>query len=43
MCSHGFVDMQAYEDYFEGKLEEYHFTDAELSANLAEIEQLQPA
>jgi tryptophan synthase beta chain len=34
--------MQAYADYFEGKLEDHHFTDAELTANLAEIEALQP-
>ncbi len=43
MCGHGFVDMQAYADYFEGKLSDHHFTDDELSANLAEIEALQPA
>jgi tryptophan synthase beta chain len=43
MCGHGFVDMQAYADYFEGKLTDHYFTDKELSANLAEIEQLQPA
>ncbi len=43
LCGHGFVDMQAYADYFEGKLEDHHFTDAELTANLAEIEALQPA
>ena len=43
MCGHGFVDMQAYADYFEGKLTDHHFTDKELFANLAEIEQLQPA
>jgi tryptophan synthase beta chain len=43
MCGHGFVDMQAYADYFEGKLTDHYFTDNELSANLAEIEQLQPA
>ena len=43
MCGHGFVDMQAYADYFEDKLTDHHFTDKELFANLAEIEQLQPA
>ncbi len=43
MCGHGFVDMQAYEDYFEGKLEDHFFTDAELTENLEEIEALQPA
>lgn len=43
MCGHGFVDMQAYSDYFEDKLTDHYFTDKELFANLAEIEQLQPA
>jgi tryptophan synthase beta chain len=43
MCGHGFVDMQAYADYFEGNLENHFFTDKELSANLEEIEALQPA
>lgn len=43
LCGHGFVDMQAYSDYFEGKLTDHHFTDEELTANLAEIEALQPA
>jgi tryptophan synthase beta chain len=43
LCGHGFVDMQAYADYFEGKLNDHYFTDAELTANLAEIEALQPA
>ena len=43
MCGHGFVDMQAYADYFEGKLEDHFFTDAELTENLQEIEALQPA
>ncbi len=43
MCGHGFVDMQAYADYFEGNLENHFFTDKELTANLEEIEALQPA
>jgi tryptophan synthase beta chain len=43
LCGHGFVDMQAYADYFEGKLTDHFFTDEELTANLAEIEVLQPA
>lgn len=42
LCGHGFVDMQAYSDYFEGKLTDHFFTDEELTANLAEIEALQP-
>lgn len=43
LCGHGFVDMQAYSDYFEGKLTDHFFTDEELTANLQEIEALQPA
>ena len=43
LCGHGFVDMQAYQDYFEGKLTDHYFTDDELKVNLAEIEALQPA
>lgn len=42
MCGHGFVDMQSYADYFEGKLEDHYFTDKELNSNLEEIEALQP-
>lgn len=42
LCGHGFVDMQAYADYFEGKLSDHYFTDEELTANLKEIEALQP-
>jgi len=42
MCGHGFVDMQAYADYFEGKLTDHYFTNDELTANLAEVEALQP-
>lgn len=42
LCGHGFVDMQAYADYFEGKLTNHEFTDAELSASLPEVETLQP-
>jgi tryptophan synthase beta chain len=43
LCGHGFVDMQAYADYFEGKLTDHFFTDEELTANLKEIDALQPA
>ena len=42
MCGHGFVDMQAYADYFEGKLTNHEFTDEELFGNLPEVEALQP-
>jgi len=43
LCGHGFVDMQAYADYFEGKLADHHLSQEELTANLQEIEALQPA
>ncbi|MBK8054451.1 MAG: TrpB-like pyridoxal phosphate-dependent enzyme [Saprospiraceae bacterium] len=43
LCGHGFFDLQAYDDYFAGKLHNHHMSDAQLHANLAEIEALQPA
>lgn len=42
MCGHGFVDMQAYSDYFEGKLTNHEFSDEELFGNLPEVDALQP-
>lgn len=42
LCGHGFVDMTAYQDYFEGKLQDHSFTDEELTAELASLEALQP-
>lgn len=42
MCGHGFVDMQAYADYFDGKLSNHEFTEEELFGNLPEIDALQP-
>ncbi len=42
LCGHGFVDMQAYADYFEGKLQNHYFTAEELGANITEIAELQP-
>lgn len=43
LCGHGFVDMQAYDDYFSGKLTDHHFTDEDLYANMEELKVLQPA
>lgn len=43
MCGHGFVDMQAYADYFDGKLNNHEFTEEELFGNLPEIDALQPS
>ncbi len=42
LCGHGFVDMQAYADYFDGKLSNHEFSDEELHGKLPEIEALQP-
>lgn len=42
LCGHGFVDMQAYADYFDGKLSNHEFTEAELFGSLPEIDALQP-
>jgi tryptophan synthase beta chain len=42
MCGHGFVDMQAYNDYFEGRLSDHSFTATELSEGLGEIRSMQP-
>lgn len=42
LCGHGFVDMTAYQDYFDGKLHDHSFTDEELTAELASLEALQP-
>lgn len=37
LCGHGYFDMSAYQDYFDGKLVDHHFTDDELYANLKEL------
>jgi len=42
LSGHGFVDMQAYEDFFAGKLEDHHFTDEELRSGLQEVREMQP-
>ncbi|MCF3108375.1 TrpB-like pyridoxal phosphate-dependent enzyme [Niabella sp. CC-SYL272] len=42
LCGHGFVDMAAYQDYFDGKLVNHSFTDEELTVALKDIEVLQP-
>jgi tryptophan synthase beta chain len=43
LCGHGYVDMQAYADYMEGKLSDHNLTEAELTANLKELQPLQPS
>ncbi|MFH5832402.1 TrpB-like pyridoxal phosphate-dependent enzyme [Halalkalibaculum sp. DA3122] len=42
LCGHGFVDMQAYEDYFAGKLHDHTFTEDELQEGIKEIAAIQP-
>lgn len=42
LCGHGFVDMQAYEDYFDGKLHDHSFTEDELKKGIKEIADIQP-
>ncbi|MBM2814173.1 MAG: tryptophan synthase subunit beta [Ignavibacteria bacterium] len=42
LCGHGLVDMQAYQDYFDGKLHDHSFSDEELQADLPNIAALQP-
>jgi len=41
-CGHGHFDMQAYADFFEGKLVDHVFDEAALNLSLKEIEALQP-
>ncbi len=40
LCGHGHLDMQAYQDYFDGKLQDHHLTDEELTADLKKLEGL---
>jgi tryptophan synthase beta chain len=43
LCGHGYVDMQAYADYMDGKLSDHNLTEEELTANLKELQPLQPS
>lgn len=40
LCGHGHFDLQAYEDYFAGKLQDHYFTDEQLYHNLKELENI---
>jgi tryptophan synthase beta chain len=40
LCGHGHLDMQAYQDYFDGKLHDHHLTDEELTGDLKKLEGL---
>jgi tryptophan synthase beta chain len=37
LSGHGHFDMQAYTDYFAGKLSDIHYNEADLQAALAEL------
>ena len=37
LCGHGYFDMKAYQDYFEGKIEEHELTDIEIRESLMEL------
>jgi tryptophan synthase beta chain len=38
LCGHGHLDMQAYQDYFDGKLQDHYLTKEELTSGLKELE-----
>jgi len=38
LCGHGYLDLSAYEDYFNGKLTDHELTENELKRYLAELE-----
>jgi len=38
LCGHGYFDMSAYQDYFDGKLKDHHLTDDELYSGLRELD-----
>jgi tryptophan synthase beta chain len=42
LCGHGHFDLQAYEDYFEGRLTDHALTEEQLKINLRDIDALQP-
>ena len=42
LCGHGYVDMQAYDDYFAGKLEDHAFTKSEMESSIGEVHNMQP-
>jgi tryptophan synthase beta chain len=38
LCGHGFLDMQAYIDYFDGKLSDHHLSEEDLKSGLKDLE-----
>ena len=43
LCGHGYFDMSAYQDYFEGKLHNHEVTKEEIEASLAQLDTPVPA
>ncbi|MDI9347316.1 MAG: TrpB-like pyridoxal phosphate-dependent enzyme [Methylacidiphilales bacterium] len=42
LCGHGYLDLQAYQDFFENKLTDHELSEADLVNTIKELEQLQP-
>lgn len=42
LCGHGLLDLSAYQDYYEGKLQNHELTELELTAEFASLQELQP-
>jgi tryptophan synthase beta chain len=40
LCGHGYLDMQAYQDYFDGKLTDHVLTEEQLTSDLKKLEGL---
>ncbi len=38
LCGHGHLDMQAYQDYFDGKLKDHYLSEEELTSGLKDLE-----
>ena len=38
LCGHGYFDMSAYQDYYDGKLEDHELTDEELRSGLKDLD-----
>ncbi len=42
LCGHGYFDMQAYEDYLQGKLPRYEYPTEEVQKSMNELKKLYP-
>lgn len=42
LCGHGHLDLQAYNDYFDGKLQDHYLTEEELKGSLKELDDYPP-